>query len=166
MQEKEREMLESLLATYQVKTGASFFSGLVDSVAKMDLPTLYLLVTMIEVITGREILPGTPNDFMGLVNDLRNGLSDFDLTDWFNENIGGDLGEVQQEAIDPERQEAMVDIYTAPPVDAENVESVADVYAASYGTEVPPAEEPEDPLPEEDPYSGSMNPFKKKRSGL
>ncbi len=134
VQEKEREMLESLLATYQVRTGASFFSGLVDSVSKMDLPTLYLLVTIIEIITGREILPGTPNDFMGLVNDLRNGLSDFDLVDFYNQNIGGDLGKVQQEAIDPDRQEAMVDIYTNQQTGAAP-ESVADIYREAYGIE-------------------------------
>jgi hypothetical protein len=127
-------MLESLLATYQVRTGASFFSGLVDSVSKMDLPTLYLLVTIIEIITGREILPGTPNDFMGLVNDLRNGLSDFDLVDFYNQNIGGDLGKVQQEAIDPDRQEAMVDIYTNQQTGAAP-ESVADIYREAYGIE-------------------------------
>lgn len=161
-------MLESLLATYQVKTGASFFTGLVDSVAKMDLPTLYLLVTMFEVITGREILPGTPNDFMGLVNDLRNGLSDFDLTEWYNENIASDLGPVQQAAIDPEKQEAMTELYmNQTPVQGE---SVADVYAAAYGTQVPPPDfEPPmesdeaEAASEDDPYSGSSNPFKKKR---
>jgi hypothetical protein len=100
----------------------------------MDLPTLYLLVTIIEIITGREILPGTPNDFMGLVNDLRNGLSDFDLVDFYNQNIGGDLGKVQQEAIDPDRQEAMVDIYTNQQTGAAP-ESVADIYREAYGIE-------------------------------
>lgn len=168
VQEKEREMLESLLATYQVKTGASFFGGLVDSVSKMDLPTLYALVTILEVLTGREILPGTPNDIMGLLDDLRGFLKEFDLLDWYNEEVAGDLGEVQQAAIDPERQEAMIDIYTADPVDAENVETVADIYAASYGTEVPEPEPEEVIIPEEsedDPLAGvgSINPFKKRR---
>ena len=109
-----------------------------------------------------------PERHNGVLDDLRGFLKEFDLLDWYNEEVAGDLSEIQQEAIDPERQEAMIDIYTADPVDAENVESVADIYAASYGTEVPEPEPEEVIIPEEsesDPLAGvgSINPFKKRR---
>ena len=58
-------MFESYLMTWQVGKVA-------DSIDKLlSLENAYLFVTLMEVFTGKEILPGTPNDIYQLLDWLR-----------------------------------------------------------------------------------------------
>jgi len=65
LQEKEREMLESFLATWQVGKAATAIDQL------LSLENAYLAVTMYEIFTGKEVLPGTPNDIYTLIDMVR-----------------------------------------------------------------------------------------------
>ena len=83
MQEKEREMLESFLATWQIGKAASAIDQL------LSLENAYLAVTIYEVITGKEVLPGTPNDIYMLLDMVRDYVSEN------QEEVYGEAGTVR-----------------------------------------------------------------------
>ena len=66
MQEKEREILESYLLTWQASKAASGIDQL------LSLENAYLAVTMYEIFTGKEVMPGTPNDIYQLIEWVNN----------------------------------------------------------------------------------------------
>jgi hypothetical protein len=65
LQDKERELAEGYLMTWQV-------GKMADSIDKLSsFENLYVIVTLIEMITGKELLPGTPNDVADLMDALK-----------------------------------------------------------------------------------------------
>ena len=70
LQEKEREMLESFLLTWQAGKAASGIDQL------LSLENAYLAVTIYEIVTGKEVLPGTPNDIYTLIDHVRTYVSE------------------------------------------------------------------------------------------
>ena len=65
LQDTERAMLESFLMTWQVGKVASSLDQL------LSLENAYLAVTIYEILTGKEVLPGTPNDIYKLIDWVR-----------------------------------------------------------------------------------------------
>jgi len=65
LQEKEREMLDTFLTTWQIGKAASAVDQL------LSLENAYLAVTIYEMISGKEVLPGTPNDIYTLIDWVR-----------------------------------------------------------------------------------------------
>lgn len=60
------------LASYQF---ASAIKDVADSLDKItSFENLYIVATVIELTTGKEILPGTPNDVYDLIDAIRNYL--------------------------------------------------------------------------------------------
>ena len=66
MQEKEREILESYLLTWQASKAASGIDQL------LSLENAYLAVTLYEIFSGKEVMPGTPNDIYQLIEWVNN----------------------------------------------------------------------------------------------
>mgnify|MGYP001601584399 CR=1 FL=1 len=66
LQEKEREILESYLLTWQASKAASGIDQL------LSLENAYLAVTLYEIFSGKEIMPGTPNDIYQLIEWVNN----------------------------------------------------------------------------------------------
>ena len=66
MQEKEREILESYLHTWQASKAASGIDQL------LSLENAYLAVTLYEIFSGKEVMPGTPNDIYQLIEWVNN----------------------------------------------------------------------------------------------
>ena len=66
LQEKEREILESYLLTWQASKAAQGIAQL------LSLENAYLAVTMYEIFTGKEVMPGTPNDIYQLIEWVNN----------------------------------------------------------------------------------------------
>jgi hypothetical protein len=79
LQEKEREMAESFLMSWQVGKAATAVDQL------LSLENAYLAVTIYEIFSGKEVLPGTPNDI-------------FKLIDWVREYVAENREEVYAEA--------------------------------------------------------------------
>ena len=79
LQEKEREMAESFLMSWQVGKAASAIDQL------LSLENAYLAVTIYEIMTGKEVLPGTPNDI-------------YKLIDWVREYVSENREEVYEQA--------------------------------------------------------------------
>ena len=65
LQDKEREMFDSLVGAYQVDK----ISEAVDQA--LSFQNVYMGITLIEIATGKEILFGTPNDLGDLIGDVR-----------------------------------------------------------------------------------------------
>ena len=65
LQEKEREMLDTFLTTWQIGKAATAIDQL------LSLENAYLAVTIYEMISGKEVLPGTPNDIYTLIDWVR-----------------------------------------------------------------------------------------------
>ena len=61
------------------------FADAIDKITSFE--NLYIIVTVIELVTGKEILPGTPNDVYYIIDAIRN----FDASDV----LGLGLKEVQ-----------------------------------------------------------------------
>ena len=76
LQDKERQILQEAVTAYSVLQYAEAF----DKFTSFE--NMYLLVTMIEIITGKEILPGTPNDIYKIIDYIRESK--------FFENLGND----------------------------------------------------------------------------
>ena len=70
LQEKEREILESFLLTWQAGKAASA----IDQI--LSLENAYLAVTIYEIVSGKEVLPGTPNDIFKLIGWVREYVSE------------------------------------------------------------------------------------------
>jgi len=79
LQEKEREILESYLLTWQASKAASGIDQL------LSLENAYLAVTMYEIFTGKEVMPGTPNDI-------------YQLIEWVNNYVKENRDEVYEQA--------------------------------------------------------------------
>lgn len=69
LQDTERAMLESYLMTWQVGKAATALDQF------LSFENLYIGVTILEMLTGREILPGTPNDIYDLIDQIRDYLN-------------------------------------------------------------------------------------------
>jgi hypothetical protein len=80
LQDTERAMLESFLMTWQVGKVASSLDQL------LSLENAYLAVTIYEILTGKEVLPGTPNDIYKLIDWVR---------DYFKANPEEEFGTVK-----------------------------------------------------------------------
>jgi hypothetical protein len=65
LQEKERRLLETATAVYGFEKSAEAINDL------LSFKNLYIGVTVIEIITGREILLGTPNDLNDIVDAVK-----------------------------------------------------------------------------------------------
>ena len=66
LQEKERELIESYLLTWQASKAASGIDQL------LSLENAYLAVTLYEIFSGKEVMPGTPNDIYQLIEWVNN----------------------------------------------------------------------------------------------
>jgi|TARA_R100000687_G_C6440155_1_gene160111 hypothetical protein len=62
---KEREMLEQALAVYSVEKSAESINDL------LSFQNLYIGITIYEMMTGKEILYGTPNDLNDLIDAVK-----------------------------------------------------------------------------------------------
>lgn len=82
LQDHERKALDKYLTAESIKNVAEG----IDKLTSFE--NLYIIVTVIELVTGKEILPGTPNDVYYIIDALRN----FDLSDF----AGRGLFEFQQ----------------------------------------------------------------------
>ena len=71
LQDKERQIIDEFLTSQQILNYAEAF----DKFTSFE--NLYLLVTVIEIVTGKEILPGTPNDIYKIIDYLRDASSIF-----------------------------------------------------------------------------------------
>ena len=72
------------LASYQMAQAVKDTAEAIDKLTSFE--NLYLIVTLIEVATGKEILPGTPNDVYALIDAAREYLqnnSEEDRPLWF-----------------------------------------------------------------------------------
>ena len=77
LQEHERKLLDNYLM-------AESINGFMEALDKLtSFENLYILTTVAELITGKEILPGTPNDVYAIIDALR----DFDLSDTFGKAL-------------------------------------------------------------------------------
>ena len=79
LQEKEREILESYLLTWQASKAAQGIDNL------LSLENAYLAVTLYEIFSGKEVMPGTPNDI-------------YQLIEWVNTYVKENREEVYEEA--------------------------------------------------------------------
>ncbi len=73
LQEHERKLLEDYIRSQTIKDVANA----IDTISSFE--NAYIIVTLIEILTGREILPGTPNDIYKLIDYLK---------DYFKQNLG------------------------------------------------------------------------------
>ena len=71
LQDHERKILEDYFRSQSIKD----FAEAIDKLTSFE--NAYLIVTLIEIITGKEILPGTPNDIYKLIDYLRDATSIF-----------------------------------------------------------------------------------------
>jgi len=81
-QTREREMLDTLVATQALQGGVKAIDEL------LSFENLYLGITVAEIVTGREILYGTPND----LNDIITGLREWWSANSDSFDLGGILG--------------------------------------------------------------------------
>jgi len=65
LQDKERQILNDYMASETILNYSKAF----DQFTSFE--NMYLLVTVIEIVTGKEILPGTPNDIYKIIDYLR-----------------------------------------------------------------------------------------------
>ena len=57
------------LASYQMAQAVKDTAEAIDKLTSFE--NLYLIVTLVELATGKEILPGTPNDVYALIDFAR-----------------------------------------------------------------------------------------------
>lgn len=68
LQDHERKILDNYLT-------ASSINGFMEALDKLtSFENLYIIATVLELITGKEILPGTPNDVIEIIDAIRNEL--------------------------------------------------------------------------------------------
>jgi len=65
LQEHERKLLDTYVTAEMVKDYADSFNLMTS------FENLYVAVTIIEIVTGKEILPGTPNDVLDIVDAVK-----------------------------------------------------------------------------------------------
>lgn len=71
LQESERQILRDFVSTNAIGDIAKLFEG-IDKLLTFE--NLYIGATIFELVTGREILVGTPNDLDDLLGMLKDGL--------------------------------------------------------------------------------------------
>jgi len=69
LQDKLSSQVDSLVAAESVKD----YADAIDKLASFE--NLYVAVTIAELITGKEILPGTPNDLYQLIDWVRDWMA-------------------------------------------------------------------------------------------
>ena len=69
LQDKERQILQEAVTAYSVLSYAQAF----DRITSFE--NLYLIVTLIEMVTGKEILAGTPNDVGTIIDTIRENVT-------------------------------------------------------------------------------------------
>jgi len=68
LQEHERKILDNYLT-------ASSINGFMEALDKLtSFENLYIIATVLELITGKEILPGTPNDSYAIIDAVRDAV--------------------------------------------------------------------------------------------
>lgn len=72
LQESERQILRDFVSVNTIGEVAQLFEG-IDKLLTFE--NLYIGATIFEIITGREVLLGTPNDLDDLLGQLKDGLS-------------------------------------------------------------------------------------------
>lgn len=88
LQEHERKLIDSYLT-------ASSVNGFMEALDKItSFENLYVIVTIIELLTGKEILPGTPNDVGEIIDSISGAFKDPDgstgFTGFFDVDLGAD----------------------------------------------------------------------------
>jgi len=69
LQEHERKILDNYLT-------ASSINGFMEALDKLtSFENLYIIATVLELISGKEILPGTPNDAYAIIDAIRQWLN-------------------------------------------------------------------------------------------
>jgi hypothetical protein len=86
LQEHERKLIDSYLT-------ASSVNGFMEALDKLtSFENLYVIVTIIELLTGKEILPGTPNDVGEIIDSISGAFKDPDGSTGWKGFIDVDLG--------------------------------------------------------------------------
>lgn len=93
LQDYERKALANMQTAQAMKDFAEAF----DKITSFE--NLYIIVTVLELTTGKEILPGTPNDVYYIIDALRN----FDISDFFGKGLGevGDIFNILKDFLNP-----------------------------------------------------------------
>ena len=89
LQEHERRMLDNYLT-------AETITGVMEAIDKLtSFENLYVIATVLELITGKEILPGTPNDVTEIIDKIGCAFKDPDgSSGWagfWDIDLGGDV---------------------------------------------------------------------------
>ena len=89
LQEHERRMLDNYLT-------AESITGVMEAIDKLtSFENLYVIATVLELITGKEILPGTPNDVTEIIDQIGGAFKDPDgSSGWkgfWDIDLGGDV---------------------------------------------------------------------------
>ena len=82
LQDKLNKQVDSYVGAASVNDWAKAL----DTIASFE--NLYVIVTVVELVTGKEILPGTPNDIYEIIDAIR----DFDVSEF----LAGGLAEGSQ----------------------------------------------------------------------
>ena len=137
LQDKEREMFDSLVGAYQVDK----ISEAVDQA--LSFQNVYLGITLVEIATGKEILFGTPNELNDLIGDVRTWWSankdEFGPGLWnFFKGLfeRAPLTPAQQAAIEQTASLYQQGVGTNPST-GEPYTSVAQLWAQAFGVNIP-----------------------------
>ena len=91
LQDSEREFLKQYLGSLRIQTTVDAIDNF------LSFENLYIGVTILEIVTGKEILPGTPNDIFELIDWIR----DFDFPGEIIAGSGiGAFGKILNQVID------------------------------------------------------------------
>lgn len=91
LQESERQILRDFVSANAIGDIAKLFEG-IDKLLTFE--NLYIGATIFELVTGREVLVGTPNDLDDLLGMLKDGLSGLQpIADGINAIPGVDLSQ-------------------------------------------------------------------------
>ncbi len=85
------------LAQAQTAKAVKDFADAIDKLTSFE--NLYIIVTLIELATGKEILPGTPNDVYYIIDAMKN----FDVSDLFGKGLGevGSIYNILKDFLNP-----------------------------------------------------------------
>jgi len=85
------------LADAQTAKAVKDFAEAIDKLTSFE--NLYIIVTLFELATGKEILPGTPNDVYYIIDAIRN----FDISDMFGKGLGevGSIYDILKDFLNP-----------------------------------------------------------------
>ncbi len=71
------------LASYQFASAIKDIANAIDQLTSFE--NMYVVATLIEITTGKEILPGTPNDVYQIIDAFRDYLKKSDGDAWYND---------------------------------------------------------------------------------